>query len=930
MDIVLASTAATWLINKLLDRLSDYAIKKLLGSEGLDAEANSLRDALRRATLVLGAVPAGAAAGVRIGNEQLLPQIDLVQRLATDLARHLDELEYYDVKEKVKKNQKSSNPLSKMNLPLTQAGQSKPKYSRTDIKQIRDTVGYLHSICDDVHKALLLDKLDAIKQAAQDASTEKRETVENFTENPRNKVFPREETKDILELINSGASSDQELLVVPIVGAGGVGKTTLARLVYHDPEVKEKFDIMLWIYVSANFDEVKLTQGILEQIPECEFKSTKNLTVLQRGINKYLTKRFLLVLDDMWEESEGRWDKLLAPLRSTQAKGNIILVTTRKLSVARITSNTEAHIDLDGMKKDDFWLFFKRCIFGDENYQGQRKLQNIAKKIATRLNGNPLAAKSVGTLLRRNINEDYWTRILDRDEWKLQESIDDIIPALKLSYNHLPYRLQLLFSYCAMFPKGYNFDKGQLIRTWIALGFVMNERKKLEEEGSDCFDDLVDRSFFQKYGESQYYTVHDLMHDVAQEVSINKCLIIDGSDLRTVPSSICHLSIWTEPVYNEQSIERNDNFEEKLDAVQDNVLGSLESLILAGVYDENYSAKFVKTLERVRYVRVLQLTAMPFNSDILLSSIKKLIHLRYLELRCTSDKPKSLPEAICKLYHLQVLDVQHWRGLNDLPKDMSNLVNLRYLFVPGSGSLHSKISRVGEVKFLQELNEFQVQEADGFEISQLGNINEIRGSLSILGLETVTKKGDATRARIKDKKHLRTLSLTWGNASRSTTAVQKEVMEGLKPHENLSHLLVYNYAGATPSWLVDSFSLGNLESLHLQDCAAVKILPPFEEMPFLKKLSLVGLPCLKNIRIDFNSANEEDELELSEIEISKCSALISIRLHSCKALTMLSINDCEALGSLEGLPSSEKLKQCVVQGCPKLPSDTDAKSLMWY
>ena len=101
MDIVLASTAATWLINKLLDRLSDYAIKKLLGSEGLEAEASSLSYALQRARLVLGAVSAGAAAGTKIGNDQLLPQIDRVQRLATDLARHLDELEYYDVKKKV-------------------------------------------------------------------------------------------------------------------------------------------------------------------------------------------------------------------------------------------------------------------------------------------------------------------------------------------------------------------------------------------------------------------------------------------------------------------------------------------------------------------------------------------------------------------------------------------------------------------------------------------------------------------------------------------------------------------------------------------------------------------------------------------------------------------------------------------------------------
>ncbi|XP_062225207.1 uncharacterized protein LOC133923913 isoform X2 [Phragmites australis] len=99
--IVLASAAATWLLNKLLDRLSSAAINALLSSEGLDREVALLRDALRRANLVLGAVPAGAAAGVRIGNEQLVVQINQVQRLAADLAKHLDELEYYDIKEKV-------------------------------------------------------------------------------------------------------------------------------------------------------------------------------------------------------------------------------------------------------------------------------------------------------------------------------------------------------------------------------------------------------------------------------------------------------------------------------------------------------------------------------------------------------------------------------------------------------------------------------------------------------------------------------------------------------------------------------------------------------------------------------------------------------------------------------------------------------------
>ncbi|KAL6841143.1 hypothetical protein ACP4OV_029112 [Aristida adscensionis] len=921
--ISLASAAATWAVNKLLDRLASAAVTALLGSEGLDKEVALLRDALRRANLVLGAVPAGAAAGIRIGNQQLVVQINQMQRLAADLAKHLDELEYYEIKDKVKKmNQKSSYPFASKVKSITQGGQSKPKINRSDIPHIKDAVDNLHKISEDVHNALLLEKLDGINRSTQNTSTDTREAIEIFTEA---NVFPREEKDEIVDLICHHASSDQELFVLPIVGDGGIGKTTLARLVYHDPKVIGKFDIKIWIYVSANFDEVKLTQGILEQIPGCEYKSTKNLTGLQRDIQKYLTKRFLLVLDDMWEESEGRWDKLLAPFRCTQVKGNAIMVTTRKLSVANITNKKEARINLDGMKEDVFWRFFKQCIFRDENYRGQKKLLRIAKEIASKLKGNPLAAKSVGTLLRRNIDEIHWRKILDSDEWKLENGIDSIVPALMLSYNHLSYQLQLLFSYCALFPKGYKFDKDQLIRMWISLGFVMDERRKLEDAGSDSFDDLVDWSFFQK--DEQYFVVHDLIHDVAREVSLHECLTIDGSDLQKVFPSVRHIGIWTELVYNEQNKERSITFEEKLDQIQNNlILTSLESLMLVGVYDENFSTKFVKILEQLRYLRLLKISAMPFNAEILLSSVKKFIHLRYLDLRFDSDFHKPLPDAICKLYHLQVLDVRHWRGLDDLPKSISNLVNLRYLFVPGSGSLHSNIYRVGQLKFLQELKEFRVRQEDGFEISQLENLNEIGGSLSIIDLENAKKKEEAYRARIKDKKHLRKLSLSWGTTSTSP-AIQKEIMEVLKPHDYLAHLCVINYAGATPSWLGENFSLSNLESLHLQNCAAMQILPPFEEMPFLKTLSLVGLSSLRDIRIDFgygsaidtaSQSSEEDELELSEIEISKCSALKSIRLHSCKALTKLSINNCEALALLEGLPSPDQLKHYVVHGCHQL------------
>ncbi|WVZ51139.1 hypothetical protein U9M48_002312 [Paspalum notatum var. saurae] len=98
--IVLASSTATWAINKLLDRLSNALIKALLKQEDLDKEVGDLKNALQRANLLLGAVPVGVSAGVKIENKNLEEPINKVQQLATELTKYLDELEYYDIKDK--------------------------------------------------------------------------------------------------------------------------------------------------------------------------------------------------------------------------------------------------------------------------------------------------------------------------------------------------------------------------------------------------------------------------------------------------------------------------------------------------------------------------------------------------------------------------------------------------------------------------------------------------------------------------------------------------------------------------------------------------------------------------------------------------------------------------------------------------------------
>jgi hypothetical protein len=831
-------------------------------------------------------------------------------------------------------------PARELEEGMVSDGTPERKICKDDISQrMSDIVNQLHEICEDVRKALKQDKIEELVRANQSTSSDPRPREEGacYTET---KVFAREEEKDkVVKLITDCPENNQKLSVIPVIGNGGVGKTTFARLVYDDPKVREKFGIRIWIYVSATFDEVKLTEEILHCMSKGKHKSTtKNLSMLQDGIKKYLTKRFLIVLDDVWEENERRWDKLLAPLRCTKEMGNVILVTTRIKSIEKITNIMEQQIKLSGLKEDVFWLFFKRCIFGDENYQGRRKLLKIGKEIVARLRGNPLAAKTVSTLLKRRLEEGYWHRISDGDEWKLQEDNDDIMPALMLSYNQLPYHLQRLFSYCALFPKGYKFNKDQLVHIWIALGFITNERKRPEDTGSDYFDDLVDRSFFEKIEETQehaYYLMHDLIHDLAQSVSADNCLSVDGSGPPSTSPYVSHISIWTDSAYKKTQngkIEHNETFEKGLTAIQNNdILRNLDTLMIVGSYDKALSV--TKILGQLKYVRVLRLSA-----DILQSSIANFIHLRYLELRSTEDTRKCLPSSLCRLHHLQVLDVSHWCGLNDLPRDIYYLINLRYLIVPESEAphLHSKIVRVGELKNLQELKEFHVQKESGFEISQLENLNEIRGSLRIFNLDYVIKKDEAICARIKDKKHLRSLSLSWGTPS---YYLPEETLEGLQPHDRLEHLHITNYIGATPSWLGENFTLNNLESLYLHDCPQMKILPSFSQLPFLEKLSLIGMSSLKEVKFDFDYASarrdshsfeddmsDVDDFALTELEIHKCSALMSLNLLSCKALTKLSIKDCAVLASIDGLQSLNQLNYDIME-CPGFQSAQRTRSI---
>ncbi|CAL2237293.1 unnamed protein product [Prunus armeniaca] len=141
----------------------------------------------------------------------------------------------------------------------------------------------------------------------------------------------------ILDMLARDEHSNVNFHVVAIVGMPGLGKTTLAQFAF-EPKV--------WVSVSDDFDVVRLTKAILESVTSKPVK-VEEFSKMQHDLNEQLRgKKFLIVLDDIWNKSDrdlyDLWTRLQSPF-SVGAQGSKIIVTTRDLKVAKIMRATEVH-----------------------------------------------------------------------------------------------------------------------------------------------------------------------------------------------------------------------------------------------------------------------------------------------------------------------------------------------------------------------------------------------------------------------------------------------------------------------------------------------------------------------------------------------------------------------------------------------------------
>ena len=557
-------------------------------------------------------------------------------------------------------------------------------------------------------------------------------------------VYGRDHDKNlIIEMLLMDGPSNK-IGVVPIVGMAGIGKTTLAEIVYNETRVESYFDLRIWVFVSDQFDVVRVTKTILRSVT-LKHIDLNDLNLLQVSLKEKLVgKRFLLVLDDVWNKRNNDWDLLWNPLK-TGAKGSKILVTTRNRDVASSMGTVPAH-HLKGLSFEDCWLLFRSQAFKNRNIDAYPHLEAIGKKFVEKCEGMPLAAKRLGILLRYRQEEDEWKDILNRKIWDLPDDEINILQSLRLSYHHLPAHLKQCFAYCSIFPQEYEFEKETLVLLWMAEGFVQQPtkgKKRLEE----YFLELVSRSFFQEsINNRSQYVMHGHIRDLSHFVSGEFCFTFqdklkDGNQNR-----------FFEKARHSSYIRGRRDVVSKFEAFNGvECLRTFLPLDPSGTIGVSYLANKVPhdLLPKLRYLRVLSFNACRITE--LPDSIGDLKHLHYLDLSHTAIR--TLPDSTATLYNLQTLILLECRSLAKLPADMGNLTCLRHLYISGS-RLKEMPQKICKLKNLQTLSTFVVGKDDGSRMRELRDMLQLHGSLLISGLQNVVSFSYAMEANLKEKQEL--------------------------------------------------------------------------------------------------------------------------------------------------------------------------------
>lgn len=773
------------------------------------------------------------------------------------------------------------------------------------------------------------------------------------------------DARGIIELLHS--SKRRSCRLIAIVGPVGIGKTTLARRIYHSVDA-QRFETKLWIRFSNDLSSLiiwpepgwssdRYKEGPTKSHwPDSDSRSSDRRkegptrshwpdsecwssdrrwegptkSQLMHLGAEIASKRFLLVVDSVWTEDV--WEALLeGPLQQGDLEGSRVIVTTRNKHVARRIGAGLIHHVRRMSNADALRLLFRRASVSESD---EAELQDVGRRIVEKCDGLPLAVRSVGRTLRGQEPT--------RHDWETacRAAFQDLSPeeqyTIGLSFRNLPPHMRQCFLYCSVFPEGFFIEKQYVEQQWISEGFILNKRRVTMEEAAErCFDELVGRGLLRlavgsdgATGARMPIVIRSFAKDVSDHVNFCTESVSAANNLFEVR----RLSI----VENNEADDRigdgddsgngeiagggdgNGSMEDEHgnrgeariagEDVPLHGLGRMKCLRTLVLRKSTVSQKSIRAVRQLNLLRVLDLRGVQGISALPIA-VGSLEHLRYLNI--SETEIERVPGSISYLTMLQYLLLRNCSKVKTLPTGIQQLRYLRCLDIAGTGikAVDWSFSAMEELVSMQG---FPVTRGDGV-VGSLRALNlkfpKKLAALRLDMLQEILEPLPRDRWPVREYQQLRDLELCYANADSplvqgGTIENRMLVLDRFVPEKRLVRLKIENYLGKQyPSWIAAA-TLPNLQRLHLQSCAWCEELPPLGELPQLKLLAVTGFDSLRSLGAEFRQGGNGPP----------------VRTTAFRRLQQLFIGDMKALHTWSGLQSQDlpQLQVLRLLGCVKL------------